>query len=926
MYRFVRQVQFRGLLCWLSCWACLSAWAGGSGYNSVVVVNQASANSVALGNYFCERRQVPPDNVLRITWTGGNTNWSSDDFESYLLTPLLNLLSERQLTTQVDYVVLSMDIPFQTLYGAKVNSTTSALFYGLQDDTGAYWMNVTNSYYGSERTFDFAKPAVAPGYSFLAVMITGSTLAQAEAVVDQGVASDGTFPAQPVILAKTSDPARNVRYKLFDNAVFNTRLRGNYAMFRTNSDSPSGLSGLLGYETGLASYTVSSNTFVPGAMADSLTSFGGIIFGPNSQTTLLAFLAAGAAGSYGTVVEPTSSTQKFPDPQNYFYQARGFSLAECYYQSVYAPYEGLIAGEPLAAPFSAKAAGAWIGVTSNAVLRGTVQVGAAFAAPDANHPVRQIDLFVDGKYFQTLTNLGPSSGNLLTVALNGYPIGYTVPANADLPAVAAGLANQLNVAAVTNLTQVAAFAHGDRMELHSLAANGQALPFYFVDGATTNAAGRYYKTAFPAGSLSPQLSSLGCGSDGAFHMHVETTGSLPYVVEATSDFIRWTGIFTNQAGGSSDFIDPQAPPGGQRFYRTLVLAPALPVATVVSSTNVTGTLVRIDGALQPYVIMASSDQAHWTPIFTNAQPASVQVGASSTTSGAGVLSCFLGASQPAFLASIANGLRSFCLGGSLSVGASLQLSVTKTNGVSLAVGVTNASASAGLFDFAQQLAAVVNATPALQGTDGLTVEDVSSGAFGTASFNLRALGEGWQAAGIAVQLTASGGVTTSPSSQVHLDANQPDLQPRDHLYVTAGASDLAASFGLDTTRLADGSHELEAVAYEGSDVHTQSRITLPVQVQNSTLAATLAVLDAGATAPAQGALHIQVSANTAGVSTIGLYSTGGLLGSVANQSSSTFTVDASYLGVGLHPFYALVQTAGGQQYRTATQWIRLVSP
>src|SRR5512146_166647 len=46
----------------------LTAGAGGSGLNTVVVVNQASSNSCELGNYYCERRQVPPENLLRIDW------------------------------------------------------------------------------------------------------------------------------------------------------------------------------------------------------------------------------------------------------------------------------------------------------------------------------------------------------------------------------------------------------------------------------------------------------------------------------------------------------------------------------------------------------------------------------------------------------------------------------------------------------------------------------------------------------------------------------------------------------------------------------------------------------------------------------------------------------------------------------------------
>jgi hypothetical protein len=246
----------------------------------------------------------------------------------------------------------------------------------------------------------------------------------------------------------------------------------------------------------LASLSLSPNTFVPGAMADSLTSFGGIIFGPNSQTTALAFINAGASGSYGTVTEPSSSTQKFPDPQDYFYQGRGFSLAECYYQSIYAPYEGLIVAEPLAAPLARVASGSWIGVASNATLSGTVQIGAAFSAADANHPLQQIDLFVDGLYYQTLTNCAPRAGNLLSVTLNGYPLAYTVPANATIATVASGLAALLNTAATTNLTRICAQAHGDRVELHLMASNSLAIPFYVTVNAATNPAGPYYSVQY----------------------------------------------------------------------------------------------------------------------------------------------------------------------------------------------------------------------------------------------------------------------------------------------------------------------------------------------------------------------------------------------------------------------------------------------
>src|SRR5215475_10884065 len=98
-----------------------------------------------------------------------------------------------------------------------------------------------------------------------------------------------------------------MRYISFDNAIFNTQFTSNYTILRTNMDSPVGLSGLFGFQTGLYQFTISPNTFIPGAMADSLTSYAGVIFGYNDQTTLLAFIGAGASGSYGCVTEPTAS-------------------------------------------------------------------------------------------------------------------------------------------------------------------------------------------------------------------------------------------------------------------------------------------------------------------------------------------------------------------------------------------------------------------------------------------------------------------------------------------------------------------------------------------------------------------------------------------------------------------------------------------
>ena len=456
--------------------AAAMVWAGGSGLNVIVVVNQNSTNSVQLGNDYCELRGVPPQNVLRMTsWTGGNVNWSPADFQTQLLNPLLAMIAGRGLTNQAQFVLLSMDIPYRVTDGTGQNSTTSALFYGFKTngapvagiDSCSLPDNSSNSYAHSELPFSQATPNTAATNSFLAMMLTDTNLAGAENILCRSVAADNTYPTQTVYLAKTSDPARNVRFVEFDNAVFENQVAGNYAVNRSDTDDTA-FTNLFGLLTGLATFSLDTNAFVPGGMGDSLTSYGGYILEDSGgQTPSLAFLEAGAAGSYGTVVEPCNYTQKFPDPVDYFYQARGFSLAEAYYQSVLNPFQGLLVGEPLAAPFARPGSAGWSSLTNGTVLSGQSALSMTFTAANTNLPLAQADLFVDGTFFQTLTNLPPAAGNVLTATLNGDTINYTVPTNATLAAVAAGLANALNQQ--TNVTQVLAIPVGDRIELQSLA-------------------------------------------------------------------------------------------------------------------------------------------------------------------------------------------------------------------------------------------------------------------------------------------------------------------------------------------------------------------------------------------------------------------------------------------------------------------------
>jgi hypothetical protein len=259
----------------------------------------------------------------------------------------------------------------------------------------------------------------------------------------------------------------------------------------------------------------------------------------------------------------------------------------------------------------------------------------------------------------------------------------------------------------------------------------------------------------------------------------------------------------------------------------------------------------------------------------------------------------------------------------ISAGAYLQFTFTKTNGLVVSVGVTNQVSGTSSTNLVAQVYALINSNPALQGSDGVVAQDFLINGAGTVYFNLLPRSPGWEATQIEVTPLHSG-IFILPSSQGTLTSNLGDLQPRDHLYVAVGVPYLNPRFSFDSTQVTDGYHQLMAVAYDGTSVRGQSRATTSVYVQNSSLTATLTPLDFGTNASVQGTYHVQVAANTANIASISLYTTGGVLNTVSNQQSATFVVNGPSLGAGLHPFYALVQSSSGLKYRTQTYSVRLV--
>lgn len=180
-----------------------------------------------------------------------------------------------------------------------------------------------------------------------------NTFEECQHYLRTSVAADGTRPPGTIYYMTSTDWARTgPRQWAFKSAV---EQLGRLGVKGEVLDGvlPPQKADVAGAMVGIASFkwADSGSTILPGAFCDHLTSCAGIMTG-GGQTVLSEWLRNGAAGSAGTVTEPYNTPVKFPTPFVHVYYASGCSLAEAFYQSVRAPYQQILVGDPLCQPWA----------------------------------------------------------------------------------------------------------------------------------------------------------------------------------------------------------------------------------------------------------------------------------------------------------------------------------------------------------------------------------------------------------------------------------------------------------------------------------------------------------------------------------------------------------------------------------------------
>lgn len=311
-----------------------------------LVVNTADPYSVAVGAYYARARGLAPEQVLQVELP----LTPRLDRDTFLA---LRERIDRHFGTRVQALALAWVQP----YAVACNSLTGALALGLdmalcRRSCGASW---TSPYFNTASARPFAELGMR-----LSMLLAAPDVEQARAMIDRGVAADASMRAPArgrraparVMLLQTDDAARGVRMRLYPSAGLREAL--NIDVRIEPAAALASAPRVLMVSTGEIRPDLSAPIdFLPGALADHLTSLGGALAGDHRQGTALDWIGAGATASHGSVSEPCNHLQKFPHPQVLLqHYLQGNTAIEAYWKSVAWPQQSLFIGEPLAAPFA----------------------------------------------------------------------------------------------------------------------------------------------------------------------------------------------------------------------------------------------------------------------------------------------------------------------------------------------------------------------------------------------------------------------------------------------------------------------------------------------------------------------------------------------------------------------------------------------
>jgi uncharacterized protein (TIGR03790 family) len=301
-----------------------------------VIYNIDDSTSESVARAYARRRAIPIENVL------GVHLGRADVISPAAFTP-----SRDALILQLPASVQSLALVWSRPYAVGCMSVTTAMAAGYRPEfcQPGCGLTAVNPLYDADDWL----PADTVGWWPAMLLPTGDAHFAA-ALIARGMLADKGNASGTVYLMRTADAARNVRAATYPRVEL---MEGDLVhIVELTAPIAAELPDAIGFFTGAARVdNLAQIHFLPGAVADHLTSTGGVLYG-GSQMSALEWLTHGATATYGSVSEPCNHLEKFPDIDVFLkHYLHGETVLEAYWKSVKMPGQGLFIGEPLASPY-----------------------------------------------------------------------------------------------------------------------------------------------------------------------------------------------------------------------------------------------------------------------------------------------------------------------------------------------------------------------------------------------------------------------------------------------------------------------------------------------------------------------------------------------------------------------------------------------
>ena len=347
--------------------------------NVLVVVNENSDASVLIGEYYAERRGVPPDQVIRIN-TEATDEISRADFSSQIEDPISLWLRRNRAQDRILYIVLTKGVPLRISGTVGRNGTLSSvdsdltlLYRRMTGSTVPSGGRLANPYFVADGDI-----SNAPLFShethdiYLVTRLDGFTVEDVLGMIDRGLepASHGR-----ILLDQKADPRSPADRWLGDAAAAVAAADPDRVLLDATTRGVTGEQELLGYYSWGSSDPALRKRdlaleFAPGAIGGSYVGTSARTFTEppqeweiglwNDRATYHAqtpesltgdLIRAGITGAAGHVADPYVDGVVRPSPLFVAYLS-GFNLAEAFYLALPdLSWRTVVVGDPLVAPF-----------------------------------------------------------------------------------------------------------------------------------------------------------------------------------------------------------------------------------------------------------------------------------------------------------------------------------------------------------------------------------------------------------------------------------------------------------------------------------------------------------------------------------------------------------------------------------------------